>query len=274
MLGEFTEDTYTVKLVSAMQAIVPGAPAFEFYNSLEGAASRAGIGDQAVIDQAKTLLESDQYQTALKIISYIDKGDKILAGVTGIKNVLSLFGGGGGSNKRTFEADPQQALDAGVKALALAYIAYKIIPGEVKEKATTTVEIPAGKELMIYFAAVELALPFTDNVLESGGNVIGKLMDSTGGITQKFGSIAGGGAADQASGLLSSLTGSINQFAGSAGGVAGSLADKIKPYVGGALNVADSASGAAATGADLLPVWTFLGARFVAEAALKEASGS
>ena len=96
-------------------------------------------------------------------------------------------------------------------------------------------------------------------------------MKSNSGITDKFGSLAGGGAA-QATEMLNSLSGPLDSYIGVAKDHAGTIADKVKSYLPAAANVADSATGAVATGADLLPVWTFLGARLVTEVAAKRAA--
>ena len=46
---------------------------------------------------------------------------------SGIKNVFSLFGKSDSPKKRTFESDPQQATDAALKAMGLAYMIYKYL---------------------------------------------------------------------------------------------------------------------------------------------------
>ncbi|MEQ8351685.1 MAG: hypothetical protein RH862_09385 [Leptospiraceae bacterium] len=272
MLSDYSQDDFTVKLLSSLDKIVPGSPGFKFYNNFEdGVKAYVPDASPEVIEKARALAESEEMQDALKVMGYIDTSDKVIAGYAGIKNVLSLFGGGGGAKKRTFESDPQQALDAGVKALAIAYAVYKLIPGGVSEKVSQFKELDAGKEMAIYFASIEVALPFLDNAVEGGAGLIQKLMNSNSGITDKFGSLAGGGAA-QATEMLNSLAGPLDSYIGVAKDHAGTIADKVKSYLPAAANVADSATGAVATGADLLPVWTFLGARLVTEVAARRAA--
>ena len=271
MLSDYNPDDFTVKLLSSLDNIVPGSPGFKFYNSFEDGV-RAYVPDASpeVIEKARQIAESEEMQDALKVMGYIDTSDKVIAGYAGIKNVLSLFGGGG-AKKRTFESDPQQALDAGVKALAIAYAVYKLIPGGISEKVSEFKSLDTGKEMAIYFASIEVALPFLDNAVEGGAELIQKLMKSNSGITDKFGALAGGGAA-QASEMLNSLAGPLDSYIGVAKDHAGTIADKVKTYLPAAANVADSATGAVATGADLLPVWTFLGARLVTEVAARRAA--
>lgn len=271
MLSQFNQDDFTVKLLSSLDSIVPGSPGFKFYNSFEdGVKAYVPDASPELIEKARQIAESEEMLDALKVMGYIDTSDKVIAGYAGIKNVLNLFGGGG-SQKRTFESDPQQALDAGVKALAIAYAVYKLIPGGVSEKVTEFKNLDSGKEMAIYFASIEVALPFLDNAVEGGAGLIQKLMKSNSGITDKFGALAGGGAA-QASEMLNSLAGPLDSYIGVAKDHAGTIADKVKSYLPAAANVADSATGAVATGADLLPVWTFLGARLITEVAARRAA--
>lgn len=269
MLGGFKEDDYTVKLLNAVYGAVPGSPSFVFYNTFENGLKRARPDiTEAQIAEARQIVAGKDFQSALTVLGYIDTSDKIIAGYAGVKNVLKFFGmGSGGPEKRTFEADPQQALDAGLKALALAYVTYGILPGDMSEKVKLLKEVTAAREILIYFAAIEVALPFTDNVIEAGSGVVSKLMSSVGDIKSKFAAIPGVGALADAQGMLDGMTSMMDQYIGMAKDHVGTIANKAKDFMPSVANAADSITGAAATGADLLPVWTFLGARYAAEVA-------
>jgi len=276
VLGQFKSDDLTVKLVSTIFGIVPGGPEFVFYNNLEGAVDRIAGGDQAVLEKARELMQTDEMGRAVWVADAIDTADAGISIYTGVKNLFSLFGGGGGGEKKaTFEADPEQATDAGLKAVALAFMIYKMFPGGIGEKISMFREIPAGNEMGVYYAVAEIALPFTDNLAEAGGNVISKLINSTkGGVDSKVSTVLGGDALSQASGVLGQFTGPLGQYVDQAKGHTGTIMEKIKQYMPSAstvMNVADSATGAAAAGVDLMPVWRFLGARLVAEAAVLRA---
>lgn len=268
MLGPYTEDDYTVKLLKAVYGVVPGSPAFQFYNSFEDGLRRVRPGlTEAELATARQIAAGEDFQSALTVLGYIDTGDKLLAGYAGLKNVLNLFGMGGGSAQRTFESDPQQTLDAGVKALAIAFATFRFLPGSVADRVKALKEIPAGVELLIYFGAVEIALPFADNIVDAGAGVIGKLMQASGDIKGKFSAIPGAGAIGDAQGMLDGMSSMMDQYAGMARGHVDTIATKLKEFMPAMANAADSITGAAATGADLLPVWSFLGGRFAAEAA-------
>lgn len=268
MLGEFNEGSLTVKLLSAIYGVVPFSPGFEFYNSLEAGVRRYNpSAGPEVIAKAQELAAGEDAAKALWVINALDTADAGLGVVTGIKNVLSLFGGGGGPAKRTFEADPQQAADAALKATGLAYVIYRLFPGSVSEKVTAFKDLKAGQEAAIYYAVGEIALPFTDNVLEGGGNLISKVMGKgQGDMAAKFTQFAGADSLSQASEVMGQLTGPLNGYIEQAGQHVNPILDKVKAYVPTAMNIGDSVSGAAATGVDVMPVWRFLGGRLVAEA--------
>jgi hypothetical protein len=269
MLSPYKEDDYTVKLLRAVYGVIPGSPAFQFYNSFEGGLRRIHPDlSEAELAQARQIAAGGDFQSALTVLGYIDTGDKLLAGYAGLKNVLNFFGmGSSGPQKRTFESDPQQTIDAGVKALAIAFATYQFLPGDLSTKVKSLKDIPAGVELLIYYGAIEVALPFADNVMEAGGNVISQLMKSGGDIKNKFSAIPGAGSVVNAQSMLDGMTSMLDRYVVMARDHVNTIAAKIKDLLPAVTSAADSITGAVASGADLLPVWSFLGGRFAAEAA-------
>lgn len=268
-LSQFKEDDYTVKLLSTIFNIVPIDIQFQFYNKFEDGLRRVRPDiSQEEIQKAYKKLNDENIQSALKAFSYVDTSDKLIAGYAGIKNVLNLFGMGN-NQKRTFESDPQQALDAGVKALVIAYATNKLYTGDISNKINKLKDTPAGLELLIYYALIEIALPFTDNLIEGSTNAISKLFKNQNEIQNKFNSL-GIGNIENVSETLNSMQSTLSLYLDKVKSYTGPVAEKIKAYLPSVMNIADSATGAVATGADLLPVWTFLGARLVAEAIAKE----
>ena len=267
-LGEFSEGDLSVKIVNGIFGVVPFAPGFDFYNSLEAGVRRhdPSAGPE-VIEKAREIAAGEDAAKALWVFGALDTADAGLGVYTGIKNVLSLFGGSSGPAKRTFEADPQQATDAALKATGLAYVIYRLFPGSVAEKVTAFKDLKAGQEAAIYFAVGEVALPFTDNVLEGGGNLINRILDARQtDMAAKFSQFAGAESLTQATEVVGQLSGQLNGYLEQAGQHVNPIMDKVKSYIPTAMNVGDSVTGAAATGMDMLPIWKFLGGRLVAEA--------
>ena len=168
--------------------------------------------------------------------------------------------------------DPQQAVDAGLKALGLAYMIQKLFAGSITEKVNAFRELPAGQEIGLYYATAEIALPFADNLVEGGASVVERLVGKhKGDIQAKFAQFAGQEQVANAMGMLENLIKPLDEYVNKAKQYAGPVTDKIKHYLPSAMNVADSATGMAAAGVDLMPVWSFLGGRLAAEACLLRA---
>jgi len=267
VLGDFNQDDYTVKLCQAIYSSLPFAPEFVFYNDLNGAFQRLAPGASPELRvSASTIAASEDIGKAVWLTDAIDTADKGLGIATGIFNVLSFFDNSS-QKKRTFEADPQQAVDAALKATGLAYMIYKLFPGEVKDKINAFKELPAGQELAIYFALAEITLPFTDNLAEAGGNIISRLLGSNQSkVTSRFASFAGKEAYSQAAKVLGALGTPLGDYIEKSKSFSGVIMGKITDLLPTAMNIGDSATGAAATGVDVMPVWRFLGSRLIAEA--------
>ncbi|MBL8019525.1 MAG: hypothetical protein JNM27_07675 [Leptospirales bacterium] len=269
ILSQFKQDDYSVKICSNLFSVVPFAPPFQFYNSMDGAASR--LGNAGALAQANQIAGTEDVQKAVWVADALDTSDKLIAGYAGVKNLLSLFSDT--PKARTFESDPQQATDAALKALGLAYMIYRLFPGSVTEKAKHFLEVPAGQEVGLYFAVAEVTLPFADNVAEGGAGLVQKLVSKhKGDIESKFASFAGGDQVKNAVSMLESLVKPLDEYVSKAKQYANPVADKIKQYLPSAMNLADSATGVMATGVDLMPIWSFLGGRLAAEACVYRAS--
>ena len=264
VLSQFKEDDYTVKLVSTIFHIIPLEKPYVFYNEFENGLRRI-IPDLKEEDLKKAYqsLNDPKIQSTLKAFIYVDTSDKLISSFAGIKNVLNLFGMGS-NQKRTFESDPEQALDAGVKALMIAYAINNLYSGDIKTKIQKLIQIPAGIELLIYYSLIEIALPFTDNLIEGSSNALSKLFQHQHEIENKFNTL-GIGNLENSKEIISSLQNTLPSYLDKVKNYVNPVANKIKEYLPTAMNIADSATGIVASGADLLPVWTFLGSRLITE---------
>lgn len=272
-LVEFKESDASVRVTSMLFSVFPFSPPFEYYFNLKGAVRRAArTEDPAVLERAKQLAQSEEVLKALKVASVVDKADGGLGIYTGLKNAYDAAKNK--DRKRTFEADPQQAADAGLKAVALSYLIATLYPGSVAEKVKLFLDTPAGQEIALYYAGIEIALPFTDNLIEASGNWMGKLMETSGSQESRFSEFAGSLPFEQARAILDALKNQIDSTLTKVKPYLDPLREKVAAIAPTALNVADSTTGALATALDVLPVWKFLGARLAAEAcAIRAARG-
>lgn len=272
ILGSYTNDDYTAKICGAIFGVVPGLPPYVFYNTIDGAAQRLGA-DDAALERAKGIADTPDVKKALWVVDALDKADMGLSVMTGVQSILSIFGGS--RQQHTLEADPQQALDAALKAAGLSYIIYKVFPGDVKEKIRLYRELPAGLELGVYYAAAEVALPFADNLVEGGAALLGRLFSSRGNdMNSRFSSVVGADALAESGQVMQQFTGPLGEYVDMTKGHTGSIMGSVRNFLPSAAtigNIADSATGAVATAMDVMPVWKFLGGRVVAEACVSRA---
>jgi hypothetical protein len=170
------------------------------------------------------------------------------------------------------ETDTQQAVDAVMKALAMAYAIHRLYDGSITEKIGQFKSAKAGQALMFYYAAIEIGMPFTDNALKGGGLVLKQLYDAHGKAqVAKLAAIVGEADAEAASGILAKLLATLGTMVDMAGQHLGPIAEAGVGFLPRAVDVGDKAAGVLATGADLLSVYRYLGARLVAEACIGKA---
>jgi hypothetical protein len=266
-LGAFSESDVSVKLVRSVLSVIPGAPALPYYRTLQEAqaASFPDLPPGSLARAASYAAEPGSVR-ALEVADYIDRGDVGIAAFSGAAAAFKFFFG---NRAKALDTDPEQGADAALKALALAYLIHQLIPGTVAEKVALLRSTPAGEALLIWFAAVEIALPFSDDALLAGGSVVGSLIERYGGgHVAKLDTIAGAGAGASATAMLGGLASPLDKVIANVSGYTNTIADKAKQYLPSAIASAGTVAGAVATGADALPVYRLLVGRLVAEAAL------
>lgn len=270
-LAEFKPEDYSVRLVHALFKAIPMAPPMHPYRNLDEAIQQLyPAATPAVVQKTRQLADSEGVRSALWMANLVDTADSSIAAYSGVKSAFSfLFG----DRKNSLETDPQQGVDAGLKLLGVAYIVYKLFPGSLGDKLSLYHTAPAGKALEMYFAAVEVALPFADNAMTSGGGMVSHLWEKYGGnAADKLVGVAGAGQVQEAKGMLGTIMAPVETVVQTVVPYARGAADSIKPYVPSALSMMDSAAGVVATAADAMPIYKYLGARLAAESCVLLAS--
>lgn len=272
-LASFSESDLSVRVCSAIFTVVPTGTRYAYYRTLEQAEEIRAPGRPASkAQQARRLAEGPPYVQVLRLLETLDKFDVGIAAYAGVKNFLALLSTHY-TQRRTFESDKPQALDAGVKALAVAYAAGRLFPGGPADKVRALWSLPAGREALAYFAAAEVALPFTDNLIESGAGALRGLMEQAGGgAAGRLAPILGAGGVAEAQAVVGPLVETQASMLTTIKERLPQLTESLRAAAPRALSAADSVTGVLATAVDALPVWSLLGARLVAEASLR-ASG-
>ncbi len=270
-LAEFPEDSLTSKLVRGLFGAVPYSPDFAPWRAVDDAvrALKPDAGPSELALAREIASSEDQIGDILWMSRLLDAGDQGYALVTGLFSAYKLFRGQG---VEALETDDQQRNDAVLKALGLAYMAYKAYPGSLAERADAFRESPTGQALAIYYGAVEVALPFADNAALGGKDALQQLLTSQGDAqAARLAQMASGHEIEGAGAMLGQITGQLQRVATHASGYVHPVTQAIGPYLPGAMNAADKAAGALANAADVLPVYRLLGARLAAESAARRA---
>lgn len=271
-LAEFSDGDVTVRVLQSISTSVPFAPKMPTYRSLGDCA-------QALYPQASPetlnlvykLAQQESVGSAISAASWIDTGDTGIAIYSGISSALTMFFG---KATRALETDTQQGVDSALKLLGIAYIVYKLFPGSPTEKATSFYATPAGQTLAFYFASIDVALPFADNVIGAGGSTIQSLFQRHGGAAaSKLAAMPGGAQASQeAQSMLGSLMAPLEHAVQTVAPHARAIASSTVKHLPGVMSAADKVAGVVATGADVLPVYRYLVARLAAESCVLQAS--
>ncbi len=273
LLGEFAEDDYTPRLCRGIFRVVPFAPPLPHYGSLvEALKILRPEAKRRALDRARELTGTEPLQRALWMAGALDTADTGISLYSGLSSAVKLYRAREGERLDALETDTQQAADAVLKGLGLAFIAYHMFPGSPAERAAAFQESETGRALMLYYAAVEVGLPFADNALLGGGQLLSSLYERYG--ADKIAELSGVTSeeeAQQAAGMLQQLMAPLEKLVSMAGKYLKPVAEAAVSNLPGALDVADKVAGVAATGADAMPVYRYLGARLVAEQAVARA---
>ena len=272
VLAEFPEGAVTVRVAHAIFGSVPFAPKQPAYTSL-GECAQAFFPQ--ITDDAQTLVfklaQGEDVQSALSVAHAIDTGDTGIAVFSGVTSALGLFLGHG---TKALDTDTEQGVDAAMKLLGIAYVVHKLFPGSPAEAASAFYTTPAGQALGYYYAAIDVALPFADNVASAGGNVIESILGRHGGAAAGKIAMLPGGAqiASAAQGMMGSLIAPMEGAVRQVTPYVSSIASSAVQHLLGVMSMVDKAAGAVATGADVLPFYRYLVGRLAAESVVLRAS--
>jgi hypothetical protein len=267
-LSQFKSDDVTSRLCTTMFSAIPFAPRQAEYTTLDEATTALFPQATAAVRQrAQQLAGEANVKSALWMFNALDMGDTGIAIYSGLRTALGLFKKEGAD---AFETDTQQGIDSALKLLGISYAVVKLFPQG--NKITSYHACPAGQALTFYWAAVEVALPFADNVIQGGAGFAQQLVQKYGGgAKEKLGGAAEATVAEAAP-AVQELLGPVDNIVAQVGPHAKKIAEQIQGHLPGVSNATDKVAGAVATAADALPVYRLLGARLCAESVVLRAS--
>ncbi|MDP2311499.1 MAG: hypothetical protein Q8P41_01225 [Pseudomonadota bacterium] len=259
----------TVRVVNGFFSVLPFAASWTYPGTLGAAAESLDPAIAArVMARADVLAREPGPQGALAAFDFLDKGDAGIALFSGLRGAVKIVRGDAAS---ALETDPQQAADAGLKAAGLSYITWKLFEGTLDEKANALLGTQSGRALLTWYVATDVVLPFADNLVSGGTELITDLIDKQAAANVARLAVIAGPEVAEAAGMLDRLGGTLKSFAGQAASFAQPLSDYAKDSLPGLLGTADKVTGVAATGVDALSAYRALGAALVAEVCLAKA---
>jgi hypothetical protein len=269
-LSKFSPDDYTVRLCNVIFGSIPFAPKQAQYTNMQQAIEALfPAATPQVASRAYQLAGRDEVGSALWMASALDTGDAGIAVYSGVKSAVGYFFC---DRQNAFETDTQQGIDSAMKFLGIAYSVMKLFPGGIAEKIGHYHSTPAGQGISFYYAAIEVALPFADNIATGGSQLVKQLMDKYGSSAAGKLGPAGAGAAAEAQQAVVAMMGPVQGVVTQVGPHSQTIAQKVKDYLPGVANATDKIAGAVATAADALPVYRYLGARLACESCILLAS--
>jgi hypothetical protein len=273
-LTAFPQSAVTVRVIDALLKVLPDTPAMPPYFSLEAAADALFQGSTPeVVARAHTLANEPPIHLALTVARSIDTGDTGLTIVTGVRSALSAFFGGAVADAPL----AQQRADAALKALALGYLATRLIAEPGAERIERLVALPTGRALLAYYAAIEIAMPFHRELAANPDPAfVTRLVESQSrSIAPKPLGIIGREGVEDAQATLTHLLGHLDALVLAVLPNTSALAENVKGLLpsfmvpkGGA-----DVSPFVASGADALPCYRFLVARLAIESCISRARG-
>lgn len=269
-LADHEAGDVTVRVVNGFFSVLPFAATWRYPGSLEAAATTLDPALAArIAARAEVLAREAGPQAALVAFDFLDKGDAGIALFSGLRGAVKAARGEGAAS--ALETDPQQAADAGLKAVGLAYAAYKLFDGPLDDRAKALLSTQTGRALLTWYVASDVVLPFADNFVAGGAGVITELIDEQAAANAARLAVVAGPEVEAAAGMLAKLSESLKGFAGQAATFAAPLSAYAKESLPGVLGTADKAASVAATGIDALSAYRALGASLVAEVVLARA---
>ncbi len=266
LLSEFKATDYAVRFSAQVTNILPFAESIPHAGSIEQAAMAISPQHASQLaGRARELAAGPGPQSVLNTATWLDRGDKGIALYSGVRTLFKMFR----RSSDAMETDPQQMADAGLKAVGLSWMAWKLYPGSPAEKAQALWGSRAGNSLMGYYVAVDVALPFADNVMSQGGAFFQNVVNKA--AVQNAGRLGAMGDSNQALLFLRTITGRLSELTASAAQYIQPITQKAASTLPRVAAGADAVAGVMATAADSLDVYRYMATHMVLEECLRQA---
>ena len=268
-LADYDPQKLTVKLVGTILGSIPFAPPTKAYTDLAGAlAFEHADAPEGVLERAIALAAEKPVADAMKVAKVLDTSSTGLSIFTGLQSAMALFGRGAEPTK----AAVQQKADAAMKAIGLGFAIHRLFPEGLLDRIEVVQSLPAGRTLLVYYGAVEVALPFVVevNADDSHHFVTQLLQKHSAGPLAKLAPAIGQEGLKGAQGALGEMLGLLDKVVDHTIQHVDAIAGHATQILPKSFGKGDAAE-LVATGADALPVYQWLVARLIVESLLYRA---
>ncbi|MBN1336487.1 MAG: hypothetical protein JXB39_11045 [Deltaproteobacteria bacterium] len=266
LLFRVKADDLSVRLGEVVLQVLPDAPVLPRWRSIEEAvrAVEPAAGPE-VVARARALAERPGPQAALRLMDDLEAGGALKALFTAIR--ARLFQRSGGVLGGTIE--DRQGRDAACKLVVLAALCDVLLDGEPADLVPALEDHAAGRALLAWFGAVEIALPFADDPIPG---LVSRLVERFGAEgVRTVDAALGAGAGVRAAARVPHLSVGVEAAARRALGRLDTLGGALLSRVPGAKRLIDVAGDVAAEGIDTVPIYRVLVPAFVAEVCARRA---
>lgn len=256
-LADFAPSAVTVRVVQAALGAIPSSHPIPWYGTLEQAAELVFSGIPAHITaRAVSLLDELDVEQALAVTRAIDALERDRAG-TAPSQLLAPAGP---------DSAPHHRADAALKAHALAFLFARLLPGDTHRQRLDGFDtIPAAQQLLQYFGAVDVAVPFAEDVRNADGTFVAALLGiESAALTGQLVELLGREGLDSAKDMLQDLLPHLDSAVIKVLKHTPSLTTQVRGILPGQ-------HGGTAGEAGALQAYRWLGARLVMESALASA---
>ena len=268
-LARHPPNSLVARATQGLLGVLQIAPPGDYTTVAEAAAARYETQPEGLLEKAEELGGELRVSTALFAAGALDTGDTGLTVLTGIRTAVALFQ----TREPQLTHVEQQQVDAAMKALGIALMVDRLLPGDFDESFAALGQIPAGRALLGYFGAMDVALPFVDDVKAGDGRFVEALVDQRiDQVAAKLGRVARVEDVDRAREVLSRLVKLMDQVAMAALPQVDLLSERVMGWLPNALAPHEEClTGLTAAGVDTLPIYRYLGVRLATEAVLYRA---
>ena len=266
-LERFGARDMTVLLCNGLLQVLPHADPLPAVSDMGGVLR--GVSPDAgadVLQRAQQVAAEERSRKAVWVATGLDAGDGILSIFGGVQAALALHVGRKSGAQAPADWAGHQAQDAVLKTLAVTHLMLRLFPDE-PDPAAVLVRLRAGRSVAAYLAAAEVALPFLQATIAEEG-VVSRLVEQHGEAQmRKLGGVIGTTAAEAAFEASPRVVALLDELVRCSGEHLTPLASAAEDKLPGTTRIVDGMLDVAAVGADILPVYRFLGTRLAAEAA-------